>query len=61
MNDPDYELSLDTAAKLLTQDKVTLRARDHDTREVVGTLTFTVTERDGDGLPVKVAVEMEGG
>lgn len=58
MNDPDVELAaLDTAAKLLRQDTATLRARDQDTGEVVGTITFTVTERDADGLPVKVAIE----
>lgn len=53
------DLSLRAAARLLKQDTVTLRAVDPGTREVTGTLTFTVTERDADGLPVKVAVEME--
>ena len=61
MNDPDAELALDTAARLLTQDAVTLAAHDPGTGEVVGTLTFTVTERDADGLPVKVAIDRAGG
>lgn len=59
MNDPDAELALDTAARLLKQDKVTLTARAHVTGEAVGTLTFSVAERDADGLPVKVTIDME--
>ena len=53
------DLSLQACARLLVRDKVILRARDYETREILGVLTITVTERDADGLPVKVAVEQE--